>query len=142
LGRGLLIEPDENITANPSSKVDLGLEVKLDADHEGGVLELAVAADRALEEVAFSSTSKLALAWSYLLFGPREGVVGRAGKPGRIRKLRLTDGAVGLAGQSGHRQRVVSALVVEGVVDAPAAEARVTVGLHLLLGTAPFVISH
>lgn len=47
-----LVKPHEDVAADACREVDLGLEVELDANHEGGVLELAVVIDGALEEVA------------------------------------------------------------------------------------------
>lgn len=48
----LLIKTNQNIAPDSGSEMDFGLEVKLDSDHEGGILELAVGVDRALEEVS------------------------------------------------------------------------------------------
>ena len=48
----LLVQPHENVTAYAGGQMHLGFQVQLDTDHEGGVLELAVGVNRALEQVA------------------------------------------------------------------------------------------
>jgi hypothetical protein len=47
-----LVETDDDITLDSGSQVDLGLEVELDAQEEGGVAEGAVILGGALDELA------------------------------------------------------------------------------------------
>lgn len=47
-----LIKAHQNVTADAGREVDFGLEVELDADRQGGALEVAVVVDGAFEEVS------------------------------------------------------------------------------------------
>lgn len=48
-----LVKADEDVTADAGGEVDFGLKVKLDSDHEGGSLEVALVVDGTTEEVAY-----------------------------------------------------------------------------------------
>ena len=47
-----LVQPDSDITANPSGQVNLGLKIKLDADHQASILQFAIAVNGSLQEVS------------------------------------------------------------------------------------------
>lgn len=85
--------------------MNLGFKVKLDTDHEAGVLELAVVVNGTLEEVS----------------------CGMSDMAPNIDELRLTDGSVGGARQARHGEGLSRVLLVgvsgvEGVVGVAGAE--------------------
>lgn len=91
--RDPLIKPNQDVTPDSGGEVHLCLEVELDPNRKRGVLEVAVAVDRSLEQVACGDDVSENL--------PHHGGQGNETKEGPF-----TDGAVGRAGEAGHGEVV------------------------------------
>ena len=50
--RTVSIKPNNNVTANASREMDFGLKIKLDSNHERGILQLPIGANWAFEEIS------------------------------------------------------------------------------------------
>lgn len=55
------VKPNDDVTTDPGGEVDLSLKIKLDTDHEGGVLEIAIVVDGALKQVSLGRSETLSL---------------------------------------------------------------------------------
>jgi len=49
-----LVKSNKDVTSHPSCQVYLSLQIHLDTDHQGSILQLPISVDGALEKIPYS----------------------------------------------------------------------------------------